>query len=547
MGPRDVVKIVRGLLPTRTDYSSVRQTWRHDLVAGITVGIVALPLALAFGVASGVGAEAGLITAVVAGLVAAVFGGSPVQVSGPTGAMVVVLVPIVAQHGASAVIIVGVLAGLVLVVAGFARLGRSIAFIPWPVIEGFTVGIAIIIFLQQIPLALGGTGSHISAFGAAWDSLAATDWASAGWSLGTVAIVALIMLVMPRLTAAIPGSIVAIVVITVVAEITAAPLERIGALPTSLPVPVFPAIDLALVTALAPAALAVAALAGIESLLSARVATTMASTGPYEPDRELVGQGLASIASAAFGGMPATGAIARTAVNVRSGGRTRLAAIIHAVVLIAVIYIASAPVTRIPLAALAAVLMVTAARMVPRGAVRLILKSTRSDAAVFIATIVITVAFDLIEAVVIGIIATAVFALRNLVRTSGIHREELPTPAQPHDSAIALFRLDGALFFGAAERIIERIEAATNARVIIIRMSGLQFLDATGAHVLVDIAHTMQARGVHLILKGIQPEHHRLVARIGLPNSVETCAELPDALDRARRHIAAGDSLTTQS
>ncbi|PTW91171.1 SulP family sulfate permease [Microbacteriaceae bacterium MWH-Ta3] len=521
------------------------RTWRHDVVAGITVGIVALPLALAFGVASGVGAEAGLITAVVAGLIAAVFGGSPVQVSGPTGAMVVVLVPIVATYGASAVIVVGVMAGVILIIAGLARLGRTVTFIPWPVIEGFTVGIAIIIFLQQIPLVIGGESAHSSVVASTWNSIGMADWGAAGWSLIVVGIVALIMVIVPRLTSAIPGSIVAIVVVTVWAEAFAIPLTRIGAVPSSLPAPSLPSLDWAVVVDIGPAALAVAALAGIESLLSARVATTMAVAGRYDPDRELVGQGLASVASAAFGGMPATGAIARTAVNVRSGGRTRLSAITHALVLIAVIYVASAPVSRIPLAALAAVLMVTAVRMVPRGAMVLILKSTRSDAAIFLVTIAVTVAFDLIEAVAIGIVATAVFALRSLARSSGIHREELPGPSQPHDGAIALFRLDGALFFGAAERIMERISAVHGARVIIIRMSGMQFLDATGAHILVDIAHSLDARGIHLILKGIQPEHHRLVARVGLPASVDICADLSESIRRARMRSASGDSLTS--
>lgn len=545
MGLREVVRSLRSLFPSRQDYDAVSRTWRHDVVAGITVGIVALPLALAFGVASGVGAEAGLITAVVAGLIAAVFGGSPVQVSGPTGAMVVVLVPIVATYGASAVIVVGVMAGVILIIAGLARLGRTVTFIPWPVIEGFTVGIAIIIFLQQIPLVIGGESAHSSVVASTWNSIGMADWGAAGWSLIVVGIVALIMVIVPRLTSAIPGSIVAIVVVTVWAEAFAIPLTRIGAVPSSLPAPSLPSLDWAVVVDIGPAALAVAALAGIESLLSARVATTMAVAGRYDPDRELVGQGLASVASAAFGGMPATGAIARTAVNVRSGGRTRLSAITHALVLIAVIYVASAPVSRIPLAALAAVLMVTAVRMVPRGAMVLILKSTRSDAAIFLVTIAVTVAFDLIEAVAIGIVATAVFALRSLARSSGIHREELPGPSQPHDGAIALFRLDGALFFGAAERIMERISAVHGARVIIIRMSGMQFLDATGAHILVDIAHSLDARGIHLILKGIQPEHHRLVARVGLPASVDICADLSESIRRARMRSASGDSLTS--
>ncbi len=530
----------RTLLPQRADYAEAPRSWRSDLMAGITVGIVALPLALAFGVSSGVGAEAGLITAVVAGIVAAVFGGSPVQVSGPTGAMVVVLAPIVVQFGVPAIVLVGVMAGVVLVVAALLRWGRAIAYIPWPVIEGFTVGIAVIIFLQQIPLVAGdaatdSTNAVVIAAASVWgirDSVVV-------WNLVAVAVVALIMWVMPKISRAIPGSIVAIVVVTVAAEWAGVPLERIGELPSQLPLPALPAIDLSTFVALVPAALTVAALAGIESLLSARVATTMVDSGPYDPDRELFGQGLASIAAAAFGGMPATGAIARTAVNARSGARTRIAAIVHAVVLVLVIYGASSWAERIPLPALAGVLMVTAARMVPRGATRSILRSTKSDAFVFVATAVITVAFDLIDAVAIGIMVTAVFALRQLTRSSGVHREYIPGEAQPQDDQIAVFRLDGALFFGAAERIFERLVSVAGVRVVILRMSGLQFLDATGAHVLVDVVDRLHDHGVDVIVKGIQPEHHGLVSRVGLPGSVPLCASLDEALTVARALVAA--------
>ncbi len=530
----------RSLLPQRADYAESPRSWRADLLAGITVGIVALPLALAFGVSSGVGAEAGLITAVIAGIVAAVFGGSPVQVSGPTGAMVVVLAPIVAQFGVQAVVVVGVMAGVVLVVAAMLRWGRAIAYIPWPVIEGFTVGIAVIIFLQQIPMVTGAPATEsTNAVVIATASVMGAHDTGVLWNIAAVLVVAIIMWLMPKFVPAVPGSIVAIVVVTLIAELGALPIERIGELPSQLPLPALPAIDLSALTALVPAAFTVAALAGIESLLSARVATTLVDSGPYDPDRELMGQGLASIAAAAFGGMPATGAIARTAVNARSGARTRVAAIVHALVLVLVIYGASGLAERIPLPALAGVLMVTAARMVPRGATRIILRSTKSDAFVFIATAAITVAFDLIDAVVIGIVVTAVFALRQLTRSSGVHREYIPGNPDPRDDSIALFRLDGALFFGAAERIFDRLVSVAGARVVIIRMSGLQFLDATGAHVLVDVVERLHDHGVDVIIKGIRPEHHGLVSRVGLPGSVPLCANLDEALAVARAVVAA--------
>lgn len=316
---------IRNLLPSRRDYAGLRRTWRGDLVAGVTVGIVALPLALGFGVSSGLSAEAGLVTAVVAGVIAAVFGGSHVQVSGPTGAMVVVLVPIVASHGPGAVVVVTLLAGILVVLAGVLRLGRAVSFIPWPVIEGFTLGIAVIIFAQQIPALVSshvaGASEHSSnAIVAAVQAFAALDPAYAAWALGAVAVVTACMWGAPRLHRSVPGSLVGIVVVAVVALVVGAPLARIGALPGTLPAPALPAIDLSSLAALTAPAATVAALAAIESLLSARVAASLGDTGTYDPDRELIGQGLASIGSSLFGGMPATGAIARTAVNVRSGG-----------------------------------------------------------------------------------------------------------------------------------------------------------------------------------------------------------------------------------
>jgi SulP family sulfate permease len=347
------LRYLRSLLPSWADYRAVKRTWRGDVVAGITVGIVALPLALAFGVSSGAGAEAGLITAIVAGLVAAVFGGSNIQVSGPTGAMVVVLGPIVAAHGVGAVAVVSVLAGLVVLVAGITRLGHAVSYIPWPVIEGFTLGIAVIIFLQQVPAAIGAQpGPSSNSVVAAVQSFAAIDWSTVVWPLLVVAVVATIMVLAPRIHKQLPGSIIAIVVVSVAAALLGLPLVDIGVLPASLPAPQLPDLSPALVQQLLGPALTVAALAAIESLLSARVAASLSNTGAYDADRELVGQGLASLASGFFGGMPATGAIARTAVNLRSGGRTRLAAIIHSLVLLGAVYFATGVISQIPLAAL---------------------------------------------------------------------------------------------------------------------------------------------------------------------------------------------------
>ena len=542
-----MARYITSLLPSWADYRSVKRTWRGDLLAGVTVGIVALPLALAFGVSSGAGAEAGLITAIVAGLVAAVFGGSNIQVSGPTGAMVVVLGPIVAAHGVGAVAVVSVMAGVVVLVAGAAKLGRVVSYIPWPVIEGFTLGIAVIIFLQQVPAAVGSRpGPSSNAFVAAVQSFGQVSWTTVVWPLAVVVLVAAIMVIAPRIHKQLPGSIIAIVLVSVGASLLGLPLAEIGALPASLPAPGLPDIDPVLLQQLIAPALTVAALAAIESLLSARVAASISDTGPYDADRELVGQGLASVASGFFGGMPATGAIARTAVNLRSGGRTRLAAITHSVVLLALVYLATGVISQVPLAALSGVLMVTAFRMISLSTVRAVVGSTRSDAIVFVITAIVTVSVDLIVAVGIGIAVAAFFALRALARSGGVHREELPSPSQPGDEHIALFRLDGALFFGAADRVLERVTSVDNVTVVILRMSQLQVLDATGARVITEMVNALERRGVTVLIKGIQPGHLTVATRVGVIASLRhqkhLFTTLPAAVEHARSHILRGAS-----
>ena len=537
------------LLPQRADYAELPRSWRRDILAGVTVGVVALPLALAFGISSGVGAAAGLVTAVVAGLVAAVFGGSHVQVSGPTGAMAVVLAPIGAHCGLGSIALVTVLAGVIVLAAGVTGLGRTVTFIPWPVIEGFTLGIATIIFLQQVPAALGqSTPPGQSPLFAAWHVAADAQWAGASKALLVVAFVAVLMVGLPRLHRATPESLVAVIAATLLVSLIGLPVARIGELPSHLPAPVLPHADLGALRALLGAALAVAALAAIESLLSARVAATMVTSGPstgaYHPDRELVGQGLASISSGLFGGMPATGAIARTAVNVRSGARTRVSAIVHSLLLLGVVYLATGPVSAIPLAALSAVLMVTSFRMISASTIATILRSTRSDAATFVLTAAVTICFDLIEAVEIGILVAAFFALRQVARRSSVTREQLPGPARPGDEQIALLRLDGAMFFGVAERISNTIIDADHpdVRVVVIRMSQLGLLDATGANTLVNIVDDLEARGITVIIKGVQAEHMNLLTNVGVIESLRHENHLIDSLDdaiaHARSHIS---------
>ncbi|MEV0890183.1 SulP family inorganic anion transporter [Promicromonospora sp. NPDC050262] len=560
---------IRDLMPSRADYDLRPRTLRSDLLAGITVGVVALPLALAFGVSSGVGPAAGLVTAVVAGIVAAVFGGSNLQVSGPTGAMAVVLAPIVAQHGVGSVALVTLLGGALVLVCGLLRLGRVVTYIPWPVVEGFTLGIAAIIFLQQVPAAVGITAetghntlvTAVRSVGSAFTSgLTSGSPADGGlptwvWTLGVVAVVAAVMLVLPRVASALPASLVAVALVTLLAGLLDAPVPRIGALPSSLPVPVLPDATPDAVRDLVGAAVAVAALAAIESLLSARVAATMSGaqgrTATYHPDRELVGQGFASLASGVFGGIPATGAIARTAVNVRSGARTRLAAVVHALVILAVIYLATGPVSHIPLAALAGVLMVTAFRMIGASTIRSVLTSTRPDALTFVITAVITVAFDLIDAVQIGLLVAAFFALKAVAGAARVHREPLPGVAHEGDERIALFRLEGAMFFGASDRILSEVTAITHGEprlrepvdVVILWLSHLQLVDATGARALADLVLELEQRDVTVLVKGIQPQHRKLLEAVGLNRMLahesHLFTDLPSAVEHARSHVPA--------
>lgn len=548
-----VGRAVARLLPRRADYAGLRGSWKADLVAGTTVGIVALPLALAFGITSGLGAEAGLVTAIVAGLVAAVFGGSNVQVSGPTGAMTVVLVPVVARYGADAVLVVGILAGVLVMAAAFLRLGRYLAFVPWPVVEGFTLGIAVIIFLQQVPMALGvpkpeGENTALVALRAVGDAVDDGQLAA----LGLVVMVAAIMTLAPRIHRSLPASLLAVATVTVVAATADLDVARIGSLPSSLPLPSLPSASADQLSRLLSAALAVAVLAALESLLSAKVADGMADMPRHDPDRELFGQGLANVVSPLFGGMPATGAIARTAVNIRSGARSRVAAIVHSLVLLLVVAFAGGLVGQIPLAALAGVLMVTASRMVEVHNVRAVVRATRSDAVVLALTAITTVAFDLILAVEVGLAAAAVLALRHVARTAQITPVTLDSIDRDQADAllhegIVVYRLDGALFFGAAQRFLTELTAVTDATVVILRLPDLQVLDATGAQALGEIVAELEHRGITVLLKGPRPEHLRVLAATGaldrLAHANHLFEDLDAALAHARLHVQrAGDA-----
>ena len=401
-------------LPKRSDYKSAGTSWRGDLLAGVTVGIVALPLALAFGITTGAGAAAGLITAILAGLLAAIFGGSNYQVSGPTGAMTVVLVPIVTKYGVESLIPLGFFAGLLTLILGILRTGSLINRVPWPVMEGFTFGIAVVIALQQIPTALATPsidGGRTVA--TAWKTLQGAI--SVGLNYSAIFVVALTLLIKfsyPKLVLRfkikfhIPASFLAIVVSSILVILFDIDVPKVGQLPKAIFH--FSRLEFFGIGAyeLISAVIAIALLASIESLLSARVADQMAhiheDENKYLPNRELFGQGLASMFSSIFGGMPATGAIARTGVNIRSGATSRLSAIFHSFFLLAVVLVLSPIISSIPTSALAVVLLGTSYRMASPANLREMLRTTKLDGGILLLTAIIVIFVDLIWGIAIG-------------------------------------------------------------------------------------------------------------------------------------------------
>ncbi|WP_433605533.1 SulP family inorganic anion transporter [Prescottella agglutinans] len=517
------LRAVVELLPRWGDWSPAVRAPGADLLSGLIVALVALPLALGFGVSTGLGAAAGLTTAVIAGAVAAVFGGSRFQVSGPTGAMTVILVPIVAQHGPSGVLAVGLIAGVLLVVLAFAGVGRAVRYMPAPVIEGFTAGIAVVIALQQVPAALGIQGAEgekvwQSAFDAGRRFVESPTILTPTVAL----VVAAAILIGGRYLPRVPFSLVAVAAATVVAQLFHLDLATIGTIPSGFSAPTLSFLHLGDLTSLIGPALAVAALAALESLLSATAADSMAVGARHNPDRELFGQGLANIAAPLFGGVPATGAIARTAVNVRSGARTRLAALTHALILAAIVYLAAGLVAEIPLAALAGVLLATTVRMVETASILAIARATRADTIVMIATFLVTVVFDLVTAVAVGVGFAAILALRAVAKSARI--EQVPLESDDHMTEehellrehIVAYRIDGALFFAAAHRFLLELAEVSDVRVVILRLSRVTALDATGAIVLKDAITKLEHRHVTVLISGVKPEHVRPLEAVGV-------------------------------
>ena len=549
--PRAVSKVGIGtralrFLPRRSDWS--RATIGRDLSAGLMVALVALPLALGFGVASGVGAAAGITTAIVAGILAAVFGGSNVQVSGPTGAMTVVLIPIVATHGADGVLVVGVLAGLMLLLLAVTGAGRVMKYMPLPVVEGFTAGIAVIIGLQQLPAALGVEVQGEKVLRLAWNAI--TAWLSApAWQAPVMTLaVAAGIVVATRVRSGFPAALVLVAIATVINMLAGSGLKTIGYIPSTLPAPRWPQIPWEHLDSLLLAAVAVAALGALESLLSATVADAMTVGDRHDPDRELFGQGIANVVAPLFGGIPATAAIARTAVNVRAGAGTRLAAVFHSLLLLTAVLVAARWVGEIPLAALAGVLIATAIQMIHPRNISSVMRATKGDGATLLITAVATVVFDLVVAVLIGLVVAGFFALRDAARTAVF--ESTPLSKGDHsdeerellDEHIAAFRLEGPLFFGAAHDFLFELAEVSWVKVVVLRMRYVTTIDATGAQMLADTIGRLERGGTRVLLAATKPEHVPVLRELGvfdqLAHENHAFDNTLDAIAHARMHVA---------
>ncbi len=510
--------------------------WQGDLTGGLTAAVVALPLALAFAVASGVEPKAGLYTAIIAGIVAAIFGGSPVQITGPTGAMAVILVGIVAKYGIEKVWLAGVMAGIIQVALGVAKLGQLVKFIPYPVTAGFTNGIAVIIFCGQLNNFFGLRLPHSEHFlPGLWETFTHLEKINFG-AVGLGLVVIATILIWPRIYPTIPGSLVGLVLATVIATYFHLDVALIGEIPQSLPMPqgIPHWHNFRLLRELINPALALAALGSIESLLSAVVADGMTVSQKHDSDRELIGQGLANIIVPFFGGIPATGAIARTVINVRSGAKTQLSGVVHGVALALIILSVAPLAAQIPDAALAGILMVVSVRMIDWKAIRLLMRATYADFGVMILTWLVTIFFDLVLAVEIGLIAAgALFIKRmsdlNLVKVA---ETEVFPPGTPLEltKEIAVYRVDGPVFFGAAERFATYLREQPEVKYLILRLRFVPNMDTTGLVALEDIYHDLKRHNCSLIITGLQPEVQQLLERTGFVNEIgkENCFETTD-------------------
>jgi SulP family sulfate permease len=528
-----------------------------DLSAGLTVGIIALPLAIGFGIASGVTPGQGLWTAIVGGLLISLLGGSRHQIGGPTGAFVPVLAAVTAAHGYNGLALATMMAGVMLVLMGALRLGALLKYIPYPVVAGFTSGIAVIIFLSVVPEFLGLRLPRAEHAPALLMEIV-RHIREASWHTAAIGGLALaIGICWPKVTRKVPASLVAVVAATALATWlgwgdVATIQSKFGGIPSGLPGFHFPPVSLSLLRDLMAPAFTIAALGGIESLLSATVADGMADTR-HDSNQELIGQGLANICVPLIGGFAVTGAIARTAANIRSGARTPIAGIVHALVLLIFVLVAAKVAALIPLAALSAVLIGVALRMGEWDTFGEMWRASRTDFGVLLAAFALTVIFDLTIGVGGGLVIAAVLFLR---RMEGVTQVRLLTAENDNEAGgvntvrgkdvpdgVVLFRFEGPLFFAAAEKLEFALRAHTGKpRIIILRMRHVPMMDATGMKALAVAWKKMHRDGVTVLVTAIQPQPMKVMLESGLADRIgidNFCADIDDALNCARRLLAA--------
>jgi SulP family sulfate permease len=503
-----------------------RRQFAADLQAGVVVGIVAIPLALAFAIASGLAPEKGVVTAVVAGFLVSLLGGSRVQIGGPTGAFVVIVFGIVEKYGVEGLTICTVLAGILLVGLGLARFGGAIKFIPYPVVTGFTSGIAVIIFSAQVRDLLGLKMDPVPAsiFGK-WAAFAAHRQSAAPAAIGVAAVSLLLLLFWPKVSRTIPAPIVAILVTTAAVALLHIPVETIGSrfgdFRVVFSAPRLPAISSARLRELASPSVTIALLAAIESLLSAVVADGMIGSR-HKSNVELVGPGVANIASGLFGGMPATGAIARTATNVKNGGRTPVAGMVHALTILLVTVFFGRYIRYVPLATLAAVLVVVAYHMSEWRTFATLFRAPRSDVLVLLTTFLLTVVVDLTVAVQVGVVLASFLFMKRMAdvtNVGAITRElsDAPDGTMTEDAegvfrrqippGVEVYEVNGPFFFGAADKIKDVLSfVAKKPRVFILRMRNVPAMDASGIRVLDDLFQSFSHHGVAFLIAGIHAQ-----------------------------------------
>jgi sulfate permease, SulP family len=494
-----------------------------DLTAGVIVGIVALPLAIAFAIASGVSPDKGLVTAIIAGFIISAFGGSRVQIGGPTGAFIVIVYAIVQKYGVSGLTIATFMAGFIIILLGITKLGSVIKFIPQSVIVGFTSGIALIIFSTQIKDFFGlqmesVPSDFIEKWIAYFHHFQSINYYAVVITIATV----LISVYLPKITKRIPGSLVALVLSTLVVSYFSLPVETIfskfGEIPSSFPRPSLPSIDYQIIKELIEPAFAIALLASIESLLSAVVADGMTG-GTHRSNMELIAQGAANVFSSIFGGIPATGAIARTATNIKNGGRTPVAGIIHAITLLIIMLFIGKWAKLIPMASLAGILMVVAYNMSEYKAFISLARGPRSDAVILILTFSLTVLVDLVVALEIGMVLAAFLFMRKMSSISNIKEitDEINDMGDVDDpeatgnytipKGVDVYEVNGPLFFGAAYKFRDALKLSNRKPdILIIRMRHVPIIDATGIHHLKEIVKDLQHKKIKVVISGIQPE-----------------------------------------